>query len=94
MAEDRLFKVKLISVIVPAYKQEGTIAEDLRRIHGVLAKLRHPTELICVVDGKIDKTFENASSIAKKIPNLKVIGYETNRGKGYAVRFGMAESRG
>lgn len=86
--------IKLISVIVPCYKQEQTIARDLKRIKGVLDKLRYPTELICVVDGKVDKTFEKASSFAKRYANVKVIGYDTNRGKGYAIRFGMAESSG
>ena len=86
--------IKPITVIVPCYKQEQTIIRDLTRIKEVLDKLRYPTELICVVDGKIDKTFERASKFAKKYENVKVIGYETNRGKGYAVRFGMAESHG
>ncbi|MBU1031783.1 glycosyltransferase, partial [Patescibacteria group bacterium] len=86
--------IKLITIIVPCYKQEQTIVKDLLRIKKVLDKLRYPAELICVVDGKIDKTFERASKFAKKYENVKVIGYETNRGKGYAVRFGMAESSG
>ena len=87
-------KVKLISVIVPIFKQEDTIVDDLTRTKDVLDKLRYPVELICVVDGKVDKTFERVSEFAKTHPNIKVIGYETNKGKGYAVRFGMAESKG
>ncbi|TSC88556.1 MAG: Glycosyl transferase family protein [Microgenomates group bacterium Gr01-1014_7] len=87
-------EISLISVIVPAFRQEGAIVRDLKRIKEVLDKLRYPTELICVVDGKIDNTFINAQRFAKKYSNVKVIGYETNKGKGYAVRFGMAESRG
>lgn len=84
----------LVSVIVPAYKQEKTIVKNLKRIKGVLDKLRYQTELICVVDGKTDKTFNLASSFAKKHKNVRTVGYETNKGKGYAVRFGMAESKG
>lgn len=86
--------IKLVSVIVPAFKQEETIVKDLSRIKEVLDKLRYPAELICVVDGKTDRTFERAYSFAKTCKNVKVIGYETNKGKGYAVRFGMAESKG
>ncbi len=51
----------LLSVIVPAYKQENTIVSDLKRIEDVLKQLRYTSELICVVDGRLDKTFENAS---------------------------------
>lgn len=87
-------KIKLISIIVPAYNQENTIIQDLTRIKQVMDKLRYQTEMICVVDGKIGKTFENASKFAAKNQRVKVIGYDTNRGKGYAVRYGMAESKG
>ena len=88
------YENRLISIIVPCYKQEGTIVRDLRRIKSVLDKLRYPTEVICVVDGKADQTFEKASRFAENFKNVKVIGYDTNRGKGYAIRFGMAESTG
>ncbi|MEK7616922.1 MAG: glycosyltransferase [Patescibacteria group bacterium] len=87
-------EIKLISVIVPAYRQEETIVRDLGRIKKVLDKLRYPTELICVIDGKLDKTLDRALSFAKNFTNVMVIGYEANKGKGYAVRFGMAESKG
>lgn len=83
---------ELLSVIVPAYKQEKTIVKDLCNIESVLKKSRYDYELICVVDGKVDKTFEKAESI--KSDNLKVIGYEQNHGKGYAVRYGMARAKG
>lgn len=87
-------EISLISVIVPSFKQEKTIVQDLRRIYDVLQKLRYPSELICVVDGKVDGTFKYANRFAQKYPNIKIIGYENNKGKGYAVRFGMAESKG
>lgn len=87
-------EVKLVSVIVPAYRQEKTIVADLTRLLTVLENFRYPTELICVVDGQIDQTFDLALKLAKKHPNLRAVGYEHNRGKGYAVRFGMAASRG
>ncbi len=83
-----------LSVIVPAYKQEKTIVSDLKRIEDVLDQLRYTSELICVVDGKLDKTFENASKYARDKKNIKIIGYETNKGKGHAVRYGMAHSEG
>lgn len=94
MENDALYENKLISVIVPCYKQENIIVRDLGRIKKIIDKLRYSVELICVVDGKIDRTFEKASNFAKKFSNVKVIGYNSNKGKGYAVRFGMAESKG
>ena len=83
---------KLLSVIVPAYKQEKTVKEDLARLERALKKIRHDYEIICVVDGKVDRTFEQAKKV--KSQKIKVIGYERNYGKGYAVRYGMARSKG
>lgn len=94
MGNESLYNKKLISVIVPCYKQEQTIIRDLKRVKSVLDTLRYPTELICVVDGKVDQTFNKASKFAKQYDNVKAIGYDTNRGKGYAIRYGMAESKG
>lgn len=84
----------LLSVIVPAYKQEKTIEKDLKNIDQVLKQgLRdYAYEIICVVDGEVDKTFENAKKV--KSDKLKVIGYQHNKGKGYAVRYGIVRSKG
>lgn len=82
-----------LSVIVPVYKQEKTIKADISAIHHTLTQLRYNFELIVVVDGtSVDRSFEKLKTL--KLSHLKVIGYATNYGKGYAVRFGMAHSRG
>jgi len=85
-------KKHLLSVIVPAYKQERTIQRDLRYIEDVLQKIRYDYEIICVVDGVVDKTFENAKKT--KSEKLKVVGYSKNHGKGYAIRYGMVRTKG
>ena len=71
--EKKLQKINLISVIVPIYKQEKTITRDLNKINKVLSKLRYPAELICVVDGKDDETFNKAIKLAKKLSNIRYI---------------------
>jgi len=85
-------KERLLSVIVPAYKQEKTIVRDLRRIQEVLKQIRYDYEIICVVDGKVDKTFENAKKTKSR--KIKVVGYDENKGKGHAVRYGMVRAKG
>jgi glycosyltransferase involved in cell wall biosynthesis len=85
-------KLNLLSVIVPAYKQEKTIIQDIRKIIQVMSQLRYDYEIIVVVDGIVDDTFENAKKI--KSPKVVVSGYQHNHGKGYAVRFGMAKAKG
>jgi len=83
---------KILSVIVPAYKQEKTIFKDLQNIQRALEQIRWDYEIIVVVDGMVDKTYENARRI--KSSKIKVVGYQTNKGKGYAVRYGMARAKG
>lgn len=85
---------KLLSVVIPAYKQGKTIRRDLENIERVLNKglndLRY--EIICVVDGLVDNTFEEAKKA--KCKNLRIFSYIYNQGKGYAVRLGMARAKG
>lgn len=85
-------KKRLISVIIPAFEQEKTIVGDIIRIEQVLKQLRYDFEMIVVIDGIIDKTFEKAKKTVSK--NIKVFGYEKNHGKGYAIRYGMVRSKG
>lgn len=87
-----MIKKQLLSVIVPAYREEKTIAKDLKLIEEVLKQIRYDYEIICVVDGRQDKTFEKAKEAGSQ--KIKVIGYKKNKGKGHAVRYGMARARG
>lgn len=84
---------ELLSVIVPAYKQEKTIIKDLNNIESVLSKIRYNYEIICVVDGFIDGTF---NLLKKKIKStkIKIYGYKVNNGKGFAIRYGMSKAKG
>lgn len=89
-----VIKNKLLSIIVPTYKQPRTIKRDLKNIDKVLKTSLQGIkyEIICVVDGEVDRTYKEAKKL--KSPRIKVFSYSQNRGKGYAVRFGMARSKG
>lgn len=82
----------LVSLIIPAYRQEKTIIEDIIRIKDVLEQLRYDYEMIVVVDGKVDNTLQNAKKVTS--PKIRVTGYEHNHGKGFAIRYGMMHSKG
>jgi len=84
----------VLSIIVPAFKKEATIVRDLTQILKTTANIRYPSEIICVVDGQVDSTFSKAQGLAATQNRLRVYGYPTNKGKGHAVRYGMAHSRG
>lgn len=82
----------IISVIIPAYKQEKTIKNDILRIRSVMDQIRYDYEIIVVIDGIMDKTYKQAKKIESK--RIIITGYEHNKGKGHAVRYGMARSKG
>ena len=82
----------MLSLVVPVYKQEKVIAHNLRLLIGELDTLTIPYELIVVIDGDVDRSMQEAKKVMS--PHVKVVGYETNHGKGYAVRFGMAKCSG
>lgn len=85
-------KNRKVSLIIPAFKQARTIKGDLIRIREVMKRLRYDYEIIVVVDGKIDKTFDNANKV--KSSKIIVTGYDHNHGKGHAIRFGIAKATG
>ena len=70
-----VFKKKLISIIIPAYKAEKFIRKNLLDVKSVLDNIRYPYEIICVVDGKTDKTLEVSEKVASEFPQkIKVLG--------------------
>jgi glycosyltransferase involved in cell wall biosynthesis len=81
---------KSISLIIPAYKEEDSIVQQVKKLDTVLSELSPNYEIIVVVDGFNDKTYQNAKKI--KNPNLKVLGYKKNMGKGYAVKHGVGKA--
>jgi glycosyltransferase involved in cell wall biosynthesis len=87
-------KIKRLSIIVPAYKQEKTIVEDIKRLDKELSALPYKHEIIVVVDGFVDETFIKIKNQESRIKGLKVTGYEKNRGKGSAIKYGVSEASG
>lgn len=87
-------KIKLLSLVVPAYKQEKTIARDIKSLDKVLSTLPFKYEIIVVVDGFLDKTFDLLEDLRPKIKNLKLLGYEKNAGKGFAIKYGVEKAGG
>ncbi len=82
----------MLSLIIPVYKQGKLIAKSLRNILSELEYLPFEYEIIVVIDGDVDNSREEALRV--KSSRVKVVGYDTNHGKGYAVRYGMAQSHG
>ncbi len=84
--------MKKFSLIIPVYKQGNIIKRDIESIIRALSVLSVPFEIIPVIDGQLDNSLQEAKKV--KDPRVKVVGYETNHGKGYAVRYGFSHATG
>jgi len=82
----------MISVVVPVYRQEKTIEDDIRNIEKSVEALGQDFEIVVVVDGSPDASYEKACHLA--IGRVKVYSYSVNKGKGYALRYGTVRARG
>ena len=79
----------LVSFIVPAYNEGASVEDVLQRV--LALPLR--AEVIAVDDGSTDSTPEILERYARS-DGLVVLRHERNRGKGAAVRTGIARSTG
>jgi dolichyl-phosphate beta-glucosyltransferase len=85
---------EFISVIIPAYNESARILSSLRRLDDYLNARFRGFELIVVNDGSSDTTEDVILRARKEIPSIHYAGYQENRGKGYAIRQGVALSTG
>jgi len=86
--------VPALSIIVPSYNEELRLPPSLNQIANYIRQSGRTTEVIVVDDGSADQTAAVAETFRSRIPLLRVISNETNRGKGYSVRHGMQEATG
>lgn len=82
----------LLSVVIPAYKQAKTIKKDINQIQRVLKNIRYDWEIIIVIDGKMDNTYQKLKKFRSQ--QIKIIQFKKNYGKGYAVKKGITEAEG
>jgi glycosyltransferase involved in cell wall biosynthesis len=80
----------LISVIIPCYNEAATLPTILAQVEAVdLDK-----EIIIVDDHSTDETPAILAELARTRPHLTIIRHPQNRGKGAAVRSGLAHACG
>jgi glycosyltransferase involved in cell wall biosynthesis len=84
----------MISIVCPFYNEAAIIEASVHRMLANLTTLNQPWELIIVNDGSTDDSFALAKQLEKNNSQLRAIGYPNNRGRGYALRTGIATARG
>lgn len=86
---------KKISIVIPCFNEGKIVKEMLKKTNQVLtSKFGNSYEIIVVNDGSTDNTFEYLHDFQKKNHHIKIISYKKNKGKGFAIKKGVAESKG
>jgi dolichyl-phosphate beta-glucosyltransferase len=85
-----------LSIVIPAYNEEKRLPRTLTKLQD-FAQGRwtaDDVEILIVDDGSTDGTAKVVEEWRCKMPSLRLVRNEENRGKGYSVRHGMLEARG
>ncbi|MDR1645476.1 MAG: glycosyltransferase family 2 protein [Tannerellaceae bacterium] len=83
-----------LSVIIPAYNEEGCIEETVRQLVHTLGNARIEHEILAVNDNSGDGTLKILESLSETCPAVRYITNEGPNGFGYAVRKGLANFTG
>ncbi len=78
-----------LEVIIPAYNEQERIARTLARIAEYYSEQTYTWRCSVVNDGSKDETAKIAFNFAARDPRFRVLEYGGNRGKGFAVRYGI-----
>lgn len=84
---------KKLSIVIPCYNEGNKIAGNLNNhIIPFLEEKKLTYEIIVVNDGSKDNTKEVFEKL--NLPHVTPIGYDQNRGKGGAVKYGIEQASG
>ena len=83
-----------LSVIIPTFNEENNASTMLENLTRKLNEINLKYEIILVNDGSKDNTLYVLKQLKNSYSNIKIISYDENKGKGYAVRSGILESEG
>jgi glycosyltransferase involved in cell wall biosynthesis len=79
-----------ITVVVPAFNEEGNLADTIREITPLLERQFQDYEILIVNDGSSDRTGPIADELAARNPRIRVVHNPKNMGLGYNYKKGVA----
>jgi polyisoprenyl-phosphate glycosyltransferase len=86
--------MSLLSIIIPAYNEEGNILLSHDKITSFMDKIKQPYELIFINDGSSDKTLELIKDCRSANKNTRFISFSRNFGKEAATTAGLSVCKG
>jgi dolichol-phosphate mannosyltransferase len=84
----------ILSIVIPAYNEEGSIEETLNTLYAKLKDEKIDHEIIVINDNSKDNTLEIITKIQVAIPTLVVYTNYGPNGFGYAIRYGLERFKG
>jgi polyisoprenyl-phosphate glycosyltransferase len=84
----------LISIVAPAYNEEGGLTQFARRVDAVMRGGGVAYEIVFVNDGSTDRTLSVMQSLRAANPNITVVNLSRNFGKETAMTAGVAHAIG
>jgi Glycosyl transferase family 2 len=90
-------RIPELSIVVPAFNEAHRLPNAVARFEAAVAAGAvdvERTEVIVVDDGSTDDTAGTARSLLAPLPHHRVVSLPVNRGKGAAVRTGVALALG
>jgi glycosyltransferase involved in cell wall biosynthesis len=84
----------VISVVVPVYDEELTLALLYEELEAALEPLERPWEAVFVDDGSTDGSFAALTRLHAAHGNVRVVRLRRNFGKAAALAAGFAQARG
>ena len=84
----------MVSVVIPAYNEEGMIAKTAATISAILTDAAIDYELIFVNDGSRDSTWDRIRKAAGENPAVRGVCFSRNFGKEAAMFAGMYYAKG
>lgn len=82
------------SIVIPAYNEEKRLTSTLESVHSYLSSRETTFEIIVVDDGSKDGTVACVQKFAKHHDSVRLLSYDQNQGKGFAVRKGVLAAVG
>lgn len=83
-----------LSVVLPAFNEASRIGKNLQELVRTMRRMFTDFEVVVVDDGSTDGTSHEASFAAVAIPEVRVIRYDRNAGKGAALAHGSLFATG
>lgn len=83
-----------LSIVIPAYNEELRLPKTLERMLPYLRSQGFSFEIVISDDGSKDKTATLIRDMASHNPEIRLISDGVNRGRGQAVKRGIAEAKG